>query len=420
MKKSLGSFFMGDRVIWAIFFFLCAISLIEVFSAVSSLAFKSGNYWAPIGMHACFLLGGTVVAWIVHCVPCRYFRLLPVLTDFTAIVLLLIVLVKGAVVNDASRWIDLGMGIHFQPSELAKCGVVMTTALILSSMQTEEGADPKAIRWILFVTLVIGGLIFTENLSTAAIICVVVFLQMFIGRVPLVQLGKLLGVTFLVGGLAVGSLWLVKSMDPDQELGKLPVVGKVVHRGETWVERIEDKFVQKEEDKDPMKYDIDGGAQVAHANIAIASSNFVGKMPGNSTERDFLSQAFSDFIFAIVVEELGLWGGAIVVLLYVFLLFRVGRLANQCERSFPAFLAIGFALLLVVQAMVNMLVAVGLMPVTGQPLPLISRGGTSTLINCFYIGAILSVSRYAKQASEPAHTVFDGPMKGVLHEQEKK
>ena len=140
MKRSLGSFFMGDRVIWVIFFFLCAISLTEVFSAVSSLAFKTGDYWAPIRQHAFFLLGGTVLVWAVHCVPCRYFRVLPVLIDFIAVTLLLVVLLQGAVVNDASRWISI-FGIRFQPSELAKCGAVMTTALILSSMQREEGAD---------------------------------------------------------------------------------------------------------------------------------------------------------------------------------------------------------------------------------------------------------------------------------------
>lgn len=408
---------MGDRVIWVIFFFLCAISLTEVFSAVSSLAFKTGDYWAPIRQHAFFLLGGTVLVWAVHCVPCRYFRVLPVLIDFIAVTLLLVVLLQGAVVNDASRWINI-FGIRFQPSELAKCGAVMTTALILSSMQREEGADRKAIKWILTVTGIFLALIVTENLSTAAILFLVVFLQMFIGRVPLSQLGKLLGVTILVGALVGGSIWGITQFDTEHKVAKIPVVGSVLHRGETWVQRIEDKFASGKEEVDPMKYDIDGGAQVAHANIAIASSNFVGKMPGNSTERDFLSQAFSDFIYAIIIEELGIWGGAIVVLLYVFLLFRVGRLANQCERCFPAFLAIGFALLLVIQAMVNMAVAVGLMPVTGQPLPLISRGGTSTLVNCFYIGAILSVSRYARQAKEPADTVLGGPMKGVKHEAE--
>ena len=158
------------------------------------------------------------------------------------------------------------------------------------------------------------------------------------------------------------------------------------------------------------KFDIDKDAQIAHARIAVATSNIVGKGPGNSVQRDFLSQAFSDFIFAIIIEELGLVGGAAVVFLYICLLIRVGRIAKKCDRTFPAFLVVGIALLLVSQAVFNMMVAVGLAPVTGQPLPLISKGGTSTLINCAYIGMILSVSRYTakldeQRAQEPLATV---------------
>ena len=141
-------------------------------------------------------------------------------------------------------------------------------------------------------------------------------------------------------------------------------------------------------------------AQIAHARIAIATSNVIGKAPGNSIQRDFLSQAFSDFIFAIIIEELGLVGGAFVVILYIWLLVRTGRIAQKCERTFPAFLVMGIALMLVSQAILNMMVAVGLFPVTGQPLPLISKGGTSTLINCAYIGMILSVSRYTAYLEE--------------------
>jgi cell division protein FtsW len=147
----------------------------------------------------------------------------------------------------------------------------------------------------------------------------------------------------------------------------------------------------------PQDVDLNKDAQVAHANIAIASSNVVGKGPGNSVERDFLSQAFSDFIYAIIIEEMGIEGAIFVAMLYIILLFRTGRIANRCENSFPAFLAMGLALLLVTQALFNMCVAVGLAPVTGQPLPLISKGGTSTIINCVYVGVILSVSRSAKK-----------------------
>jgi cell division protein FtsW len=150
----------------------------------------------------------------------------------------------------------------------------------------------------------------------------------------------------------------------------------------------------------PQDYDLDKDAQVAHANIAIVNSNIIGKGPGQSIERDFLPQAFSDFIFVIIIEELGIIGASFVVLLYIVLLFRAARIASRCDNNFPAFLVLGLALMLVIQASFNMLVAVGIAPVTGQPLPLISRGGTSTIINCAYIGAILSVSRSAKKKSD--------------------
>ncbi|MBQ5511775.1 MAG: FtsW/RodA/SpoVE family cell cycle protein, partial [Prevotella sp.] len=170
---------------------------------------------------------------------------------------------------------------------------------------------------------------------------------------------------------------------------------KVFHRFDTWKSRIM-KYANNK-DLRPEDIDLDKDAQTAHANIAIASSNVVGKGPGNSVERDFLSQAFSDFIYAIIIEEMGIIGAIIVAFLYIILLFRSGRIANRCENTFPAFLAMGLALLLVTQALFNMCVAVGLAPVTGQPLPLVSKGGTSTVINCIYIGAILSISRSAKK-----------------------
>ena len=167
---------------------------------------------------------------------------------------------------------------------------------------------------------------------------------------------------------------------------------------DTWKARI-NKFVNHKE-LAPNEVDLDKDAQVAHANIAIATANYVGKGPGNSVARDFLSQAFSDFIYAIIIEEMGIEGALFVALLYIILLFRTGRIASRCENNFPAFLAMGLALLLVTQALFNMCVAVGLAPVTGQPLPLVSRGGTSTIINCVYIGVILSISRSAKKKEQ--------------------
>ena len=405
--RNIGSLFMGDRVIWVVYFFLCIISLVEVYSAASTLSYKSGHFWDPLVKQAVFLSVGTLLVILIHRIPCRMFKIIPVLGIPITLLLLAVTLFSGGMTNDAARWIQLGP-IQFQPSELAKGTVIITTALLLGRMQEEDGANKRAFKWILTLTSIFCAFIVTENLSTAALLFGVVVLMMFVGRVPLVQLGKLFGALALLG---VGFSVLVY-LSP-----KLPML----HRLETWKDRIENHFTPDEESKnDPMAYDIDKGAQVAHANIAIATCNYVGRMPGNSIQRDFLSQAFSDFIYAVIIEEMGLWGAGIVVFLYIILLFRAGRIASRCERNFPPFLIMGLTLLLVSQAMLNMMVAVGLFPVTGQPLPLISRGGTSTLINCAYIGMILSVSRYARQTKEHVHTQFDGPMTDIKHTEERR
>lgn len=296
-------------------------------------------------------------------------------------------IITGDRVNGAARWMTF-FGIQFQPSELAKMAVIIVTAFILSKFQEEDGANPKAFKYIMWIIGIVFLLIAPENGSTAALLAGVVFLMMLIGRVPWKQIGKLVGTVGVVLTLLVSTIVII----PPSVYENIPGT----HRFSTWQSRIKGFF----EDKGAIpaaKFDIDKDAQVAHANIAIATSHIVGKMPGNSVQRDFLSQAFSDFIFAIVIEELGLLGGAFIVMLYLWLLIRAGRIAKRSDKHFPAFLVMGIALLLVSQAMLNMMVAVGLFPVTGQPLPLISKGGTSTLINCAYIGMILSVSRYVAE-----------------------
>jgi len=412
MNKKIGNIFKGDKVIWMVFFFLCMISIVEVFSASSNLTYKSQNYIGPIAFHAITIVVGVFVSVIMLNIPCRYFKLMtPILLAVTGLTLIW-VLVGGESINGANRVISLPGGITFQPSEIAKGSMVLVTAQILSAMQREDGADKKAFKYILFIVVPTALLIGMENLSTAALLLTVIFLMMVIGRVPLLQLGKLAGfaalmvAVFLTLVLTVGSMGdaeetttsqTVEAVDgkPDTKVIK---GGGVFHRFVTWRNRIL-KHIDKR-DVSPEEYDLDKDAQVAHANIAIVSSNIIGKGPGQSVERDFLSQAFSDFIFAIVIEELGIVGAAFVVFLYIVLLFRAARIASCCENNFPAFLVMGLALLLVIQATFNMLVAVGIAPVTGQPLPLISKGGTSTIINCAYIGVILSVSRSAKKRNE--------------------
>lgn len=381
----------GDPVIWTVFFLLCMISLIEVYSAASSLSYKSGDYLAPLIKQALFLSVGTGVVWTFHNIPCRYFKLIPVAMWPLCIILLLFTLFFGTSENDGQRWINLGL-FNFQPSELAKGVVITATALILGYTQTPSGADSRAFKHILVIAGSICALIFPENLSTAVILFGTVFIMMFIGRVPLKQLGKLVGFFAGIGALVIVTVAVL----PESTVKD----SRVLHRFSTWESRLSNHGTEEMNDTVFLR----DRAQEAHAAIAIASSNVVGKMPGNSDQRDRLSQAFSDFIYAIIIEEMGITGAVLVVFLYVILLFRAGRIASRCERNFPAFLTLGFAILLVSQAMLNMLVAVGIAPVTGQPLPLISRGGTSTIINCVYFGMMLSVSRYARRTPEEGAT----------------
>lgn len=408
MNKTLNNIFKGDKVIWMVFFFLCIISVLEVFSASSELTYKGGNYWAPVMKHVGVLIMGIACMLVTLNVPCKYFKILTPFLLLISLGTLLWVVIAGQSTNGASRWISL-FSLQFQPSEIAKGTMVLATAQILSAMQTDKGADDHAFKYIMLVCLVIIPLIMLENLSTAVLLCAVIFMMMVIGRVSWKYLGRLLGGVMLLIVFAVAMVMIVghdtseentatnltEEARPQQKKEEEGTLAKIFHRADTWKSRI-DKFISGKDLK-PEEVDLDKDAQTAHANIAIASSNIIGKGPGNSVERDFLSQAFSDFIYAIIIEELGIFGAIFVALMYIILLFRTGRIANRCENNFPAFLAMGLALLLVTQALFNMCVAVGIVPVTGQPLPLISKGGTSTIINCTYISVILSVSRSAKK-----------------------
>ena len=409
MKISIGNIFKGDKVIWMIFFFLCIISILEVFSSSSSLTYDKASYWGPMFKHTAILFAGFLIMVVVQNIDCKYFKIATPFLLIISGITLVWVLIAGQSTNGAQRWVSL-FGIQFQPSEIAKGTIVLAVAQILSAMQTEEGTEENTFKYIMITVCPLLFLIVFENLSTAMLIFMVVIAMMFFGHVSLKKLGRLIGGLTLVGVVLL-SLVLIFGQSEEEEVNDKQNLtervenkekdtspsffDKVFHRAGTWKGRIL-KFVNNEEVK-AEDFDLDEDSQIGHANIAIASSEIIGKGPGNSEERDMLPQAFSDFIYAIIIEELGLAGGVAVMLLYIFLLFRAGRIADRCANAFPAFLVMGIALLLVSQAMFNMLVAVGLAPVTGQPLPLISKGGTSTIINCIYIGAILSVSISAKK-----------------------
>lgn len=383
--------FKGDRVIWVIFMFLCLISVVEVFSATSTIAYKNPNHWAPIVRHTTFLLGGFVLVLLLHNIPCRFFPafilLLPV-----SVLMLLVTPFVGVEANDAHRWLEI-FGIQFQPSEFAKLASIVFIAFLLS--KRGKFTEHQIFKYILIGVGATCVLILPENFSTAFMLFGVTFLMMFIGQLPLKKLGILAGVLILAGIIAITAMMTM----PDAILKSVP-------RAATWKGRIVEHLnSEKEEVDENGVYKItDDNYQVSHAKIAIARGGIFGQMPGHGEQRDFLPQAYSDFIYAIIIEELGIVGGVFVLLLYIMLLVRVGMIARKCDKSFPKFLVLGCGLLVVVQALANMAVAVNLIPVTGQPMPLVSRGGTSTVISCIYFGIILSVSRFGANMGNEEET----------------
>ena len=382
----INKLFRGDRSIWIIFMLLCLVSLVEVYSATSTLAYKNSHFYAPIVRHATFLLMGFAAVLVLHHIPSKYYAIAILLLP-VSIGLLAITPILGLKINEATRWISI-FGIQFQPSEFGKMACIVYVAFLLSK---QERFSPHKTFWIILVGVSITcALILPENFSTSVLLFVVCFLMMFIGQAPLKKMLFLVVLLVVLGGLSFTILRYTPNEFAKDHFPK---------RFWTWKERVDEHL---DRDKTENKYVInDDNFQVNHAKIAIARGGVTGKLPGRSVQRDFLPQAYSDFIYAIIIEELGLViGGIGVLMLYIFLMFRVAIIARRCEKLFPKYLALGCGLLIVIQAFINMAVAVNLIPVTGQPLPLISRGGTSTMLTCFYFGIILSVSRFSAGMDE--------------------
>ncbi len=377
----------GDRTIWTMVFILCLISLIEVFSASSRLTFGKSSFLAPIISHTMHLCIGLVGMWLVHLLHYKWYRLFPVLLVPLSILLLGYLSVRSMGSSGAERWINLGF-FQLQPSELGKIGVIMTVAYWLSKLKPDDELSQANTFWkILALTGFVDALIVGENLSTAVLLAGVVFVMMILGGIAWRRMLALTGVVVGVGIVAVVILLFV----PAQTIRDSKIIPS---RATTWQARLQD-FSQTRNKPSAYEYAklvAPEKPQETHANIAIATSNILGKGPGNSDERDYLQEASCDFIYAIIIEELGILGGAVVMLVYIVLLFRVGRIATKCKEKYPAYLAMGLGMLLGLQAFINMSVAVGLFPVTGQPLPLISKGGTSVLMTSGCIGMLLGIS----------------------------
>jgi cell division protein FtsW len=374
MPEKLKKYLKGDRIIWTILFVLSILSLLAVYSSTGTLAYKyhSGNVSYYLIKHIIFLIVGFAIVYLTHMVPYKYYSRMSQLLLIISVPLLLLTMFFGTRINQAARWLTLpGTGLTFQTSDLAKLALIMFVARLLSLKQDTIGSFKEAFIPIVWPVILICGLIMPANLSTAVLLFFVSMVLMFIGRIKFAYIA-MLG----IGMIAALAILMTIAINSDWE-----------GRWETWRNRI----VNHPEKNSDSNYQAD------QSKIAIATGGLLGKGPGNSVQRNFLPHPYSDFIFAIIVEEYGLLGGLFVVLIYLALLYRAGVLVRGSDRTFPAFLAFGLALMLVMQAMVNMAVAVGIIPVTGQTLPQISMGGTSILFTSATFGIILSVSRGIQQ-----------------------
>ncbi|MBQ6694864.1 MAG: FtsW/RodA/SpoVE family cell cycle protein [Bacteroidaceae bacterium] len=404
-KGITGRLFKGDRVIWCVFFILCVLSLIEVFSASSRQTYNT-SYWAPITKHAIFVIAGVGVAWFMHNMKAEWIKGFTKFTYILGVLMLIYALTPGGVTrNGSTRWIYIGF--EFQHFEVVKLGIVMIISYILTKAQCEKGTRlswesalslinlrPKSEKKgdftmlaILVAVAIPSIFIFTENLSTILILGTVTLAMMFIGCVNFKHLFMLVGGFVLIGGLGVITLLSL----PENLADKGSFGSKVI----TWKHRL----VGDKLPSDPKDVKISGKEQRIYSKIAIAEGGLVGKGPGNSVRRDYIPHAYSDFIFAIILEELGIAGGVLTIILYLTLLYRCGIIAKNCDDPYAAFLAIGIGILITIQALMHMFITVGDF-ITGQPLPLVSQGGTSFLVNCMYIGIVLSISRYANKVAQ--------------------
>jgi cell division protein FtsW len=378
----LKKYFKGDPVIWAVILLLSIFSLLAVYSSTGSLAyrFQGGNTSYYILKHATILLMGLVITYVTHLIPYKYFSRISQMLLYISIPLLIVTLIYGVTKNQASRWLSVpGLSLTFQTSDIAKLAIVMFTARILSKKQDNIKDFKSAFKPLVMPLLLVCALVLPANLSTAMLIFATVFILMFIGRVNMAYLFGMIGIIVILLG---SFITIALSNDWEGRIG-------------TWKNRIESYVHAEDEDN----------YQVTQAKIAIVSGGLVNLRPGKSMQRNFLPHPYSDFIFAIIIEEYGLAGGIMVLALYLYLLFRAAVLVRKSPRTFPAFLAIGLAVMITFQALINMAVVVNILPVTGQPLPMISMGGSSLLFTCIALGIIQSVSRGIKAQQAEAEKI---------------
>jgi cell division protein FtsW len=379
----------GDKVIWALVIVLSLVSLLVVYSATNSLAYKlyKGNTFVYLFKQIAFITLGIFIVYFAHRINYTFYSRFAKILFLLSIPLLIYTLKFGTNLNEANRWIKLPViNLTFQTSDLAKLGLFMFLSRLLSKKQDVIKEFKKGFIPMMIPVIVICALIAPANLSTALLTGATSMLLLFIGRVStrhilLVAATAVIPLIFLI---VMAKSYYNKEEGKMKELPAVLSVGRVP----TWIKRVQD-FMDAKNDESPY--------QVQQAKIAVAKGGILGLGPGNSQQRNFLPHPYSDFIYAIIIEEYGLLGAAFIIFIYLVFLYRSILLFRKCPYAFGAFLALALSFTLVIQAMTNMAVNVGLFPVTGVTLPLVSMGGSSFLFTCFSIGIILSVARNVEE-----------------------
>ncbi len=376
-----------DKSFWVLFLILIGVAIIALFSASSTLVYSRGSVLGPIGSQMLFIVLGLAAAYMIQFIPTYWVRFGGYALLAISLLLVYSTMIPGnplvVTINGAARWVRIG-GITFQPSELAKLSLIIVVADQLARIHSEADKQKYFYRTLIIAAAVMLP-VMASNLSTAVLIGLIVFCLWILARIPWKYTLSVVGIAVLVLGLGYAIV----------EFGFVRP-GRAMHgpfkRATTWVSRIDRHFTDDGADKYTLT---DENIQEVYASVAIArgGASPLGVLPGNSKERDYLPLAFADYIFAIIVEESGILGAAFLIFIYLAILFRACNVSSRYNDMPAMLMTMGLALMITCQALISMLVAVGLGPVTGQPLPLISRGGTSVLITSIYFGIMMGVSR---------------------------
>jgi cell division protein FtsW len=401
--KHLGSKTRGDKVIWAVVVLLALVSLLSVYSSTGLLAYKmyKGNTEIYLFKQFAFIVAGVLIIYFAHQVNYIIYSKVAKILFIISIPLLIYTLFFGVKLNEGSRWIRLPIiNLTFQTSDLAKLALIMYISRLLSKKQDVIKDFRQGFLPVITPVAIVCLLIAPANLSTALLIGATCLMLMFIGRVSGKHLLLTLGVAMIpVLILVLAAMVRHKTGDPLVSKARTEQSSHLFVRVDTWINRVENFMYADQASKEDDHY------QVNQAKIAVANGGWIGLGPGNSRQRNFLPHPYSDFIYAIIIEEYGLVGGAMIMFIYLVFLFRSIRIFRRCPFAFGAFLALGLSFTLMIQAIANMAVNVNLFPVTGVTLPLISMGGSSFLFTCLAIGIILSVARNAEQEVAAAEAV---------------